>query len=39
MEFDDDREWIQYYIEDEEWQEYIDQWNRENILGYQYESI
>lgn len=31
---DDDREWIQWWIEDEEWDQFIDRWKRENEFHF-----
>ncbi len=31
---DNDREWIQWWIEDEEWEQYFDDWNQKNVPGY-----
>jgi hypothetical protein len=30
LQIDNDREWIQWWIEDEEWNRYLDEWWREN---------
>lgn len=31
---DDDREWVQWWIEDEEYQEWLDRWCRENEFKF-----
>jgi len=34
VQIDNEREWIQWWIEDEEWEQYLEQWDKNNIPGY-----
>lgn len=34
IDFDNDREWISWWIEDEEWRLWLEQWFRDFVPGY-----
>lgn len=34
LDFDDDREWTQWWIEDEEWRQHVRRWWRDRVPGY-----
>lgn len=34
FEFDDDREWVTFWVEDEEWRQDLEQIWRESVPGY-----
>ena len=34
LQIDNEREWVQWWIEDEEWLQFIEQWQREQIPSF-----